>query len=226
MRGDAAHHLGRVLRAQPGQIYELSDGQTVWLGRVARVEPDAIEFALLEEVPSVTPTFDLTLLLSIVKFDAFEWAIEKAAELGVSRIVPLAAARSEKTLVTAAAKRSERWQRILYEAAQQSRRVQAPELLPAAKAATAFAGVGSSWKLIFSENPDAPPLSRFAASAASPACLAIGPEGGWTEQEMEAARQAGFQDVALGKLILRTETAVVSALAVLNYLLGAARGLD
>lgn len=226
MRGEAAHHLGRVLRVQPGQIYELSNGHAIWLGRVARVEPDSVEFALLEEVPSVAPTFDLTLLLSIVKFDAFEWAIEKAAELGASRIVPLAAARSEKALVAAAAKRSERWRRILAEAAQQSRRVQAPELLPAAKPAAAFAGAGSSWKLIFSEKPDAPPLSGFAASATSPACVAIGPEGGWTEQEIEAARQAGFQDVAVGKLILRTETAVVSALAVLNYVLGAARRLD
>ena len=94
MEGEAAHHLGRVLRAQQGQLYELSDGQQVRIGRIEKVARDRIEFALLEEIPSHQPALEVTLLLSVVKFDAFEWAIEKATELGVSAIVPLAAARS------------------------------------------------------------------------------------------------------------------------------------
>src|SRR5260370_519513 len=96
MEGDAAHHLGRVLRAQAGQLYELSDGQKVWLGRISSIERDRVEFALVEELPAYRPAVDVTLLLAVVKFDAFEWAIEKATELGVSAIVPLSAARSEK----------------------------------------------------------------------------------------------------------------------------------
>jgi len=94
MSGEAAHHLGRVLRAEVGQIYELSDGQRVRLGRVERVGRDRVEFALLEEIPAYRPAVEVTLLLAIVKFDAMEWALEKATELGVRRIVPLAAARS------------------------------------------------------------------------------------------------------------------------------------
>src|ERR1700688_513929 len=109
MEGEAAHHLGRVLRAQQGQLYELSDGQQVRLGRIEKVARDHIEFALLEEIPAHQPAIDVTLLLSVVKFDAFEWALEKATELGVSTVVPLAAARSEKALLAAAVKRSERW---------------------------------------------------------------------------------------------------------------------
>src|SRR6267143_2193234 len=136
MEGEAAHHLGRVLRAQQGQQYELSDGQRVRLGRIEKVARDRIEFALLEEIPAHQPTLDVTLLLSLVKFDAFEWALEKATELGVSTVVPLAAARSEKALLAAAAKRAERWKKILLDASQQSRRVRVPVLAELAKPET------------------------------------------------------------------------------------------
>src|SRR5713226_8459518 len=128
MEGEAAHHLGRVLRAQTGQLYELSDGQRVWLGRIESVGRDRVQFALVEELPAVQPSLDITLLLAVVKFDAFEWAIEKATELGVTTIVPLAAERSEKALLTAAPQRAERWKKILLEASQQSRRVRPPAL--------------------------------------------------------------------------------------------------
>src|SRR5258708_12683642 len=112
MEGDSAHHLGRVLRAQQGQLYELSDGQHVRLGRIEKVARDRVEFTLLEEIPAHQPTLDVTLLLSLVKFDAFEWAIEKATELGVSTIVPLAAARSEKPFLPPPATRPEHCNKI------------------------------------------------------------------------------------------------------------------
>src|SRR5437899_5689746 len=128
MEGDAAHHLGRVLRAQAGQLYELSDGQKVWLSRIESVTRDRVQFSLLEELPAAHSSVNVTLLLAVVKFDAFEWALEKATELGVSAIVPLAAERSEKALLAAAAKRSERWKKILLEASQQSRRLRIPLL--------------------------------------------------------------------------------------------------
>src|SRR5215469_10305897 len=102
---EAAHHLGRVLRAQPGQLYELSDGSSVWLGRIETVTRDRVDFALIEKLPSYVPSLQTTLLLAVVKFDAFEWALEKATELGASRILPLAASRSEKALLSAAPNR-------------------------------------------------------------------------------------------------------------------------
>src|SRR5260370_1025972 len=128
MEGDTAHHLGRVLRAQQGQLYELSDGQRVCLARIEKVSRDRVDFALLEEIPAYQPRVEVTLLLAVVKFDAFEWAIEKATELGVSTIVPLAASRSEKALLASAGKRAERWKKILAEASQQSRRLRVPTL--------------------------------------------------------------------------------------------------
>jgi 16S rRNA (uracil1498-N3)-methyltransferase len=219
--GDRARHLGVVLRARAGQLYELSDGVRVCLGRIEKVARDSVEFALLEELTVNDPALRITLLLSVVKFDSFEWAIEKATELGVSEILPLAAARSEKGLIAAAEKRSERWRKIVLEAAQQSRRVKLPLLQPVARSEAAFAARGDRLGIFLSERADAPGL-RMALKhhAASEAVLAIGPEGGWTDEERDAAVKGGFQEASLGQLILRTETAVIAALAVLSYALG------
>jgi len=222
VEGDSAHHLGRVLRAQQGQLYELSDGQRVWLGRIEKVSRDRVEFTLLEEIPAYQPALDLTLLLSIVKFDAFEWAIEKATELGVSTIVPLAAARSEKALVAAAGKRAERWKKILAEASQQSRRIRVPVLRELEQPAHAFSRHATAHvKIMLSERPDALPLRQIlqAEPPRRQASLAIGPEGGWTDAEFAAAQASGFREASLGKLILRTETAVAASLACFNYAL-------
>jgi 16S rRNA (uracil1498-N3)-methyltransferase len=219
--GDRAHHLGVVLRAQAGQLYELSDGVRVCLGRIEKVARDGVEFALLEELPAEEPRLHVTLLLSVVKFDVFEWAIEKATELGVREIVPLAAARSEKALIAAAEKRSERWRKIVLEAAQQSRRVRLPVLQPISKPEAAFAARADRLGIFLSERADAPALrTALKDRAASEAMLAIGPEGGWTDEERDAALKAGFLGASLGRLILRTETAVIAALASLSYALG------
>jgi len=228
MEGETAHHLARVLRAQPGQRYELSDGNRVFLGRIEAVTRDRIHFALEEEIPSYQPAVQTTLLLSIVKFDAFEWALEKATELGVTAIVPVAAARSERALIAAAGKRAERWEKLLAEASQQSRRVRVPKLLEIARASGTFKGYPEARKIMLSERIGAPilrdvlgrELSADHLLGTEEAVLAIGPEGGWTEEEFELALGAGFQEASLGKLILRTETAVIAALASLNYALG------
>ena len=222
VEGETAYHLGRVLRAQQGQLYELSDGQRVRLGRIEKVARDRVEFALLEEIPAHQPAIDVTLFLSIVKFDAFEWAIEKATELGVSTIVPLAAARSEKALLASAGKRAERWKRILAEASQQSHRVRVPVLRELEQPAQAFRSHATApSKVMLSEQPDALPLRQIlqAEPSRKQAVLAIGPEGGWTETEFAAAHASGFREASLGKLILRTETAVAAALASINYAL-------
>jgi len=221
--GDTAHHLGRVLRAQVGQLYELSDGIAVWLGRIESVARDRIQFALLEEIPAHPPEVDIILLLSIVKFDSFEWAIEKATELGVGMIVPVAASRSEKALLAASGKRLDRWEKILVEASQQSRRVRVPAISSPLRLREAFnEAYPLGAKVILSERSSAPALRDvLSAVTVSQATLAIGPEGGWTDEELSMAEAVGFREASLGKLILRTETAVVAALACMNYALGA-----
>ena len=238
LTGDAAEHLGRVLRAEPGQQYELSDGNSVWLARVERVAlskrgENRIEFALVEHIPAAEPWLHLTLLISLVKFDRFEWCLEKATELGVTEIIPLAAAHTDQRLLDAAGKRLPRWEKILLESAQQARRLRPPVLRgasgaagksdskpPALRPTDAFAQATSPLKIIFSERRDAPPIRQVLKNArGSSAALAIGPEGGWSDDEIKAARAAGFHEVSLGENILRTETAVIAALAILRYAL-------
>ena len=222
MAGETAHHLGRVLRAEPGQLYELSDGKRVWLARIEEVKRDRVEFSLAEELASGEPLFQTELLLAIVKFDAFEFALEKATELGVSRIVPLVAARSEKSLLARAPKRAERWKKILLEASQQSRRLGIPELAPLTRLEAALSSHSGRLKILLSERPEAPSLRGILeAQNAAAAVLAIGPEGGWADAELQRAETHGFREASLGRLILRTETAVIAALASLNYALGA-----
>jgi 16S rRNA (uracil1498-N3)-methyltransferase len=247
IRGETAEHLGRVLRAEPGQMYELSDGRSVWLARIEHVDlpkrgESRIEFALVEPVETREPHLRISLLLSIVKFDHFEWCIEKATELGATAIVPLAAARSDKPLLAASGKRRVRWEKILVESAQQARRLRPPVLHmnqedghearasgSPLKPLTAFAESSADYKILLSERPDAHPLRdllpqrpRGAPSREHTisAALAIGPEGGWTDDELAAARAAGFVEASLGENILRTETAVLAAMAILGFALG------
>ncbi len=232
LRAESAHHLGNVLRAEMGQSYELSDGETVRLGRVNRIDRDEIEFELTETVGDIAPPrLTITLLLSIVKFDRFEWALEKATELGVDDIVPLSTARTEKGLILAAPKRAERWQRILMESSQQARRLRPPVLHEVETVSERFAlSTGNSLAretgmcIILSERSDARPLREILGAHSCElihaSTLAIGPEGGWTDEEFEAAETSGFEEASLGGNILRTETAVMAALASLNLLFG------
>ena len=226
LQGEAAHHLSRVLRVEPGQLYELSDGESVWLARTQDIGRDSVEFALVERLPVLLPALHVTLLLAIVKFDRFEWAIEKATELGADEIVLLAAERSEKGLVAASAKRAARWRKILVESAQQSRRLRVPVLHDAATPDEAFRANNSQLRLLLSERAGAKPM-RELLEAVSPdvakLSIAIGPEGGWTGGEFSAATEYGFAEAALGINILRTETAVCAALAAAQYAFGTFR---
>ena len=220
---EGAHHLGRVLRAEPGQHYELSDGNSVWLGRVERVGRDAVEFALIEPVAAQMPHVHIVLLLAVVKFDRFEWCLEKATELGVAEIVPLAAARSETGLLSAAPKRAARWGKILLESAQQARCLRPPLLRVLCDPEAAFSAVGAQHAVpvLLSERPTAPAIKAvLQGGEAKSVVLAVGPEGGWTDEELAAAQAAGFREASLGPQILRTETAVAAALAIINYALG------
>jgi 16S rRNA (uracil1498-N3)-methyltransferase len=227
LHGHSADHLGRVLRAQRGQVYEVSDGASVWLARVAEIAlgksgKSRIGFELIEPVPVREPDLTVKLLLSLIKFDRFEWCLEKATELGAAEVTPLIAARSDRPLMAAAAGRAARWEKILLESAQQSRRLHPPILHKAVRPGRAFAESGESVKILLSERAEAKPMrERLQGAHGNSVALAIGPEGGWTEEESGAAHAAGFLEVSLGETILRTETAAIAAVAVIRFALGA-----
>jgi 16S rRNA (uracil1498-N3)-methyltransferase len=212
LTGEHARHLAQVLRAQTGQEFDLSTGAEVRRGKVVSVRVDRVEFELGEAVAQSEQT-QITAAISIFKFDRMEWAIEKCTELGVARIVPVIAARTEKHLAAAATKRVERWRRLAYQAAEQSRRTSAPEITEPIKFKELFA-VTAETRIVLSEAEREVTLKDAPSPDSSSVLLASGPEGGWTEQELSAFRESGWTSASLGNTILRAETAVIAATAV------------
>src|SRR5207237_2408773 len=127
LTGSHAAHLARVLRARIGQEFDIASGSNIRRGRITSIDNDRVEFELGEHIPAVAVP-NVTLALSIFKFDRMEWAIEKCTELGATRIVPVIASRTETHLAAAASKRVERWQRIARQASEQSRRYSPPQI--------------------------------------------------------------------------------------------------
>ena len=211
--GAHAEHLSRVLRARVGQEFDIATGNDVRRGRITGISPERIEFELGEIVPSAVVA-QVTLALSIFKFDRMEWAIEKCTELGAACIVPVIASRTEAHLATAAAKRVERWRRIAHQAAEQSRQVSPPEIAAPMKLKDAVA-LPASTRIVLSEVEEQMTLKESLLShKGGDIILAFGPEGGWTESELELFRTAGWTSASLGNTILRVETAAIAALAI------------
>jgi 16S rRNA (uracil1498-N3)-methyltransferase len=150
-----------------------------------------------------------------------EWAIEKATELGVAAIAPVVARRSEKHLAQAAAKRVDRWRRIVQEAAQQSRRSDVPVVHDPISLAEHVKAASSATRIVLAEQERTTTLRAALEEAATAAGaelptleLAIGPEGGWAPEEEALFDANGWRAVSLGPRILRAETAAIAALAV------------
>ena len=213
--GAQAGHLARVLRARVGQEFEIAAGGKVRLGRIAAVNAERVEFELGEEVAKASSGAGVSLLLAVFKFDRMEWALEKAVELGAGRIVPVIARRTDAHLSSAAGKRVERWQRIAREAAQQSRRVGTPEIGTPLKLKDAVAGE-NGLRIVLAESERGRMLRDVLRenASASDIVLAIGPEGGWTVEELNLFAENGWIAASLGPTILRAETAAIAALAV------------
>jgi len=212
--GEHAQHLARVLRARVGQEFDIATESKIYRGRIISIADDRVEFDLGEEVAAPV-SHPVTLAISIFKFDRMEWAIEKCTELGVARIVPVIAHRTEAHLAAAASKRVERWQRIARQAVEQSRRVLPPEVSQPVKLKAAVALPGSM-RILLSEVETDTMLKDVVRSrrGEGKVILALGPEGGWTEAELKLFQAAGWRAASLGDTILRAETAAIAGLAV------------
>jgi 16S rRNA (uracil1498-N3)-methyltransferase len=213
LTGDHADHLIRVLRARVGEEFDIATGESVRRGRITSLTEGRVEFDLAEII-STPATAEVTLILAIYKFDRMEWAIEKCTELGVARIVPLISHRTDSHLAAASAKRVDRWQRIARQAAEQSRRATPPEITAPAKFSDAL-NISHPLRIVLAESENQTLLRDVLPSDLSNRiALAIGPEGGWTEGELQAFQQAGWISASLGNTILRAETAAIVALAI------------
>jgi 16S rRNA (uracil1498-N3)-methyltransferase len=213
LTGEQAVHLARVLRAQPGQIFDVVSNGFLHRAEIVSANDTAVVFALHEELEA-DAALPVHLLMAVFKFDHMEWGIEKATELGVARITPVIARRTEKHLAQAAAKRAERWRRITLEAAKQSRRTDVPEVDEPLMLKAALDAVSAGTKLLLAETEQENSLRAALNDRVESVSLAIGPEGGWTVEEMQMFSKSGWKHVTLGPRILRAETAAIAALAV------------
>lgn len=214
LTGAHAQHLVQVLRARVGQEFDVAASGRVRRGRILSISDARVEFELGEDVPTAALP-EMTLLLAVFKFDRMEWAIEKCTELGVSRIVPVIARRTDAHLAAAAPNRAERWQRLARQAAEQSRRTLPPEISSPVKIKDAVQ-TPAEMRILLAEHEQQVSLADALAfhPPGQPVALAIGPEGGWTHDEVTAFTAAGWIAATLGPTILRAETAAIAALAV------------
>jgi 16S rRNA (uracil1498-N3)-methyltransferase len=212
--GAHAQHLAQVLRGRVGQEFDIATRDSVRRGRIIAIADERVEFEL-GEVITVALAPGLTLVLSIFKFDRMEWAIEKCAELGATRIVPVVAQRTEAHLAKAAEKRFERWQSIALQASEQSRRASTPDISqPQTLHAAVTAAVDT--RIVLAESEQQIMLRDALQMVPAPGkmTLAFGPEGGWTDSELKLFQKAGWIAASLGTTILRAETAVIAATAI------------
>ena len=217
--GDEAHHMVRVRRQKPGDIVVLFDGKGNWAeARLLKFEKAGVRLDVLgTRRSSPELAADVTVASAIAKGPRMDFLLEKSAELGAARIVPLL---SERGVVQAhGTARREHWLRRLREACKQCGRNVVPELAePTSIEAVASEVAAADLALLLDTGPEARPilhvLAERGSGAKSVVCL-IGPEGGFTESERERVMSAGAVPARLGWAVLRVETAAVAAMAVL-----------
>lgn len=221
LHGDVAEHIIKSLRMKAGEELTLCCQRVDYRCVITRIAGNQAEVRVLESSPNQTePRLRLTLFQGLPKGDKMDFIVMKAVELGVSRIVPVAASRSiSRPDEKSAEKKRARWQKIAAEAAQQSGRGLIPQVAkvtPFESAMEEFAGL--TLPIVFYEAGGSP-LSEIWRADTGDAGIFIGPEGGIAPQELE--RMEPFAAVAtLGRRILRTETAGIAAAAILMHMSG------
>jgi 16S rRNA (uracil1498-N3)-methyltransferase len=239
LTGEDVHHIKNVLRLKPGDRITLCDSTgSDCLAQIERFSPAGLELIIIERKQGQTePSYQVTLFQGLAKGDKMDAIIQKAVELGVARFVPVRCSRSvTRVLPAEAAKKTARWQRIAESAAKQCGRSRIPEVSLAQDFMQAVAEASAAdirlmpWEgerscsirgfleaAVAAGNLASPELQEPKTSHPAAISVLIGPEGGFTADEVEQARQAGITTVTIGQRILRTETAGAAVLAMLIY---------
>ena len=216
-----AHQIRNVLRMEKGQhIVVLDNSGWEYEVELAHIERKQVIGKVVEKRPSPhEPRTHITLYQSLMKRDKFEFVLQKATEIGVSRIVPVISQRSLVQTADLKANKQERWQRILTEAAEQSHRGRIPELAPPLKFNEAIIQLPNyQLPIICYENGGVDVKTAVSHLAATPTiALFIGPEGGYHPNEIQQAQQHGATIITLGARILRAETAALIAPALILH---------
>lgn len=214
--GPEAHHLAHVLRLTPGACVELFDGRGgVAAARIAQVRKRDVELVVEQHRLDSPPSPEIVLAVAVPKGERFDWLVEKATELGVARLTPLV---TERSSVDPRDSKLDRLRQLVIAACKQSGRNHLLELSPVQswRDFVAAAATDAPWMLA---DPTGPPFhAGLLPATTARRTLAIGPEGGWTADELALADAAGAVRVSLGATILRIETAALALAALLRWL--------
>ena len=225
LQGEEAKHILRVLRMKKGDRFLLFDNSDQeYQAMIASINGDRVYFKILarQSISRESP-LQLTLGLPLIRPQYFEWILQKGTELGVIAFRPYYSANSRFNFEKAGMEsRIRRWKKIIVESAKQCRRNVLPELLPAIPLASVLEESCQKLKLIPYEEESSQTFRELEQpSSTSETVLAlIGPEGGFREEEVNQAKEKGFVSVSLGPRILRSETAALVLICLLQYLWG------
>jgi 16S rRNA (uracil1498-N3)-methyltransferase len=222
---EEARHLRDVLRLREGDEVFVFDGEGHEFQ--CAVAESARDFALLKVVAETEPAkpeshLDLTLAIALLKGEKFDLVVQKATELGVKKIIPVASERADVHFreMKDSSKRLARWQRIAVEAAKQSGRACVPDVSEVVTFDSLVTDESSA-RFMFSERDGQPLAEAIHDQNSAQSVLAlVGSEGGWSDEEIDKAKKAGWKIITLGGRILRAETAAIAVVTLLQNLLG------
>ena len=219
--GADALHIAKALRMRPGEALALCDGKgTDFEGVLETVTDRQVTVRITVSRPSqAEPTLAVTLYQGLPKGDKMDWIVQKAVELGVTAVVPVATRRSVARLEGKADKKQERWQRIAAEAAGQCGRGILPAVERPLSWNQALSRLSGEPALVFYEGGGRP-LRELVTPSTRRLSVFVGPEGGFDPEEIDAIRRQGGGVATLGPRILRCETAPLAALTLLMHLSG------
>ncbi|MBE0599263.1 MAG: 16S rRNA (uracil(1498)-N(3))-methyltransferase [Desulfuromonadales bacterium] len=227
---EVVHHLVTVLRRPVGEEFLLLDGRgAICRCRLTAVSRRTATARVVARWQQPETAFPIRLLQALPKGDKMELVLQKGTELGITSFVPVLAGRSVTTPRGQGEARLRRWEKIVQEAARQCRRPVLPHLSPPLPLAAALDQCREPLRLVLWEEESRPLATLLPAQPPAAAAILVGPEGGFSAAEIAAARAAGFQSVAFGPRILRSETAGFSMASILQFLygdLGALAALD
>lgn len=223
VRGDVCHHITRVLRMRVGESLRFSDNENYFYeGTITEINKDSVEVAVddyytIEDEPKLS----VTLIQCLPRGDKMDQILQKATELGVTKVLPVESENSQVRLKNKAADKQDRWQKIVNSAAEQCGRGRIPLVGLPCSLKEAMASLDEDCAILFcyerEENNSFRKTVEMFKAKTDKVALVIGPEGGFSEREADLIIEAGGHSVTMGSRILRTETAGPTALAVLMY---------
>jgi 16S rRNA (uracil1498-N3)-methyltransferase len=226
LEGEEHHHLKNVARIKPGEEVWLFDGSgESYMARVDKIEKSRTRLSILDKEEKAEPRVKVTLAQALIKIKNFELIIQKATELGAYEFLPVIAARSVIKIDHKLDNKTARWSKIARESAKQSGVTRVPAIMQPKTLKDVVRERRDDTKLFLSELGGMPlrhllvpeTTKRYLDQYPSTLLILVGPEGGWTEAEEEDIVSHGFEAISLGRQILRTETAAISSLALIDH---------